>query len=95
MTSYRFARDEFITILQSSQGKIVEKTAYQMRQVFSKPFILCGEKSKICGSIGIASYPKDAEDLEQLIVCADDAMYQVKKSGKNDFAFYKKKDDQE
>ena len=31
--------------------------------------------------------------MEQLIVCADDAMYEVKKSGKNDFAFYKKKED--
>lgn len=91
LTPYRFAGDEFIVILQSNQGKIVEKAAYQMRQVFSKPFILSGEKSKICGSIGIASYPKDTDDLEQLIVCADDAMYQVKKSGKNDFAFYKKK----
>lgn len=95
LTPYRFAGDEFIVILQSNQGKIVEKAAYQMRQIFSKPFILCGEKSKICGSIGIASYPKDTDDLEQLIVCADDAMYQVKKSGKNDFAFYKKKDDHE
>lgn len=95
LTPYRFAGDEFIVILQSNQGKIVEKSAYQMRQIFSKPFILCGEKSKICGSIGIASYPKDTDDLEQLIVCADDAMYQVKKSGKNDFAFYKKKDDHE
>lgn len=93
LTPYRFAGDEFIVILQSNQGKIVEKAAYQMRQVFSKPFILSGEKSKICGSIGIASYPKDTDDLEQLIVCADDAMYQVKKSGKNDFAFYKKKNE--
>lgn len=95
LTPYRFAGDEFIVILQSNQGKIVEKAAYQMRQIFSKPFILSGEKSKICGSIGIASYPKDTDNLEQLIVCADDAMYQVKKSGKNDFAFYKKKDDHE
>ena len=52
--------------------------------------MLCGTKRKIGGSIGIASYPKDTDNLEQLIVCADDAMYQVKKNGKNDFAFYKK-----
>lgn len=88
-TAYRFAGDEFIAILQSSQFKIVEKTAYACRQIFTKPFKLLGSPAKICGSIGIASYPKDTEDLEQLIVCADDAMYQVKKNGKNDFAFYK------
>lgn len=90
-TPYRFAGDEFIAILQSSQFKIVEKTAYACRQIFAKPFKLAGNTAKICGSIGIASYPKDTEDLEQLIVCADDAMYQVKKNGKNDFAFYEGK----
>ena len=90
LTSYRFAGDEFILILRSSQNMLVEKTAYQCRQVFTRDVVLCGTKRKIGGSIGIASYPKDTDNLEQLIVCADDAMYQVKKNGKNDFAFYKK-----
>ncbi len=90
LTSYRFAGDEFILILRSSQNMLVERTAYQCRQVFTKDVVLCGTKRRIGGSIGIASYPKDTDNLEQLIVCADDAMYQVKKNGKNDFAFYKK-----
>jgi diguanylate cyclase (GGDEF)-like protein len=51
--------------------------------------MLAGEKRKVGGSIGIASYPADAGSIEQLIICADDAMYQVKKSGRNNFAFYK------
>lgn len=88
LTPYRYAGDEFILILQSNQGKIVEKTAYQCRQVFTKPFVLNGNKAKVCGSIGIASYPKDTDNVEQLIVYADDAMYHVKKNGKNDFAYY-------
>ena len=44
---------------------------------------------KVTGSIGIASFPKDARDIETLITCADDAMYEVKKTGKNMFAYYK------
>lgn len=91
MEPYRYAGDEFILILRSVQDKIVEKTAYQCRQVFTSPFQLAGKESKVCGSIGVASYPKDAENIEQLIVCADDAMYKVKKNGKNDFAIYGKK----
>lgn len=87
-TPYRFAGDEFIIILESGQSKVIERIACQCRQIFSEPFVLCGEKRKICGSIGVASYPKDTDNLEQLIVCADDAMYRVKKSGKNDFAYY-------
>lgn len=88
LTPYRFAGDEFILILRSSQFKIVEKTAYECRKLFSKPFSLCGSQAKVCGSIGIASYPEDTEDPEQLIIYADSAMYRVKKNGKNDFAFY-------
>lgn len=88
LTPYRFAGDEFIIILKSQQTRILEKAANQCRQMFDKPFHLAGEKRKVCGSIGIASFPKDATNFEQLIVCADAAMYQVKKSGKNNFAFY-------
>ncbi len=91
LTPYRYAGDEFILVVRSTQRKILEKTAYQCRQVFTKPFVLNGAKAKICGSIGIASYPEDTKDLEELIICADDAMYHVKKNGKNDFAFYTKK----
>ncbi len=88
LTPYRFAGDEFILILKSSNSKIVEKTAYQCRQIFTRPFNLSGKEARVCGSIGIASYPKDTEDMEQLVIYADDAMYHVKKSGKNDFSFY-------
>lgn len=88
LTPYRYAGDEFIMILLSEQGKIVEKTAYGCRQVFADDFIIRGAKKKVTGSIGIATYPKDANTVEQLIVCADKAMYQVKKSGKNKFAYY-------
>ncbi len=95
LTPYRYAGDEFIMILRSSQEKIVEKTAYQCRQLFTKPFLLNKTKSKICGSIGIASYPKDTEDLEELIIFADAAMYRVKRNGKNDFAYYQKDDQKE
>ena len=88
MTPYRFAGDEFILLIKSEQKKIVEKTAYDCRNLFSKSFNLAGMEKKVYGSIGISSYPKDADNAEQLIINADDAMYEVKKSGKNNFAFY-------
>ena len=88
LTPYRFAGDEFILPIRSEQKKIVEKAAYECRNLFSKSFVLAGTEMKVCGSIGISSYPRDAQDAEQLIINADDAMYEVKKSGKNNFAFY-------
>ena len=85
---YRYAGDEFIIIIQSIQSKIVDKTAMQCKELFSQPFSLAGEFRRVGGSIGIASFPKDASTLEELIECADSAMYTVKKSGKNRFAYY-------
>jgi diguanylate cyclase (GGDEF)-like protein len=38
-------------------------------------------------SVGIASYPDDVDDHRRLIAAADAAMYQVKRGGKNGFAF--------
>ena len=89
LTPYRFAGDEFIIILQSTQSNLVEKISYACRGIFTDEFAVNGELHKITGSIGVARYPMDAQELEELINCADKAMYLVKKSGKNQFANYK------
>jgi predicted signal transduction protein with EAL and GGDEF domain len=39
-------------------------------------------------SIGIALYPQDGTDIEDLLVKADMAMYQAKDQGRNGYAFY-------
>ncbi|HZZ13142.1 MAG TPA: GGDEF domain-containing protein [Paraburkholderia sp.] len=38
-------------------------------------------------SIGIASFPDVVEDYQRLVAAADDAMYKVKRGGKNGYAF--------
>lgn len=88
LTPYRFAGDEFIVIVKSNVRKITETAAVQCLQVFQKSFKLAGKKYDIGGSVGAASYPMDALDGEQLIMRADDAMYNVKKHGKNAYAFF-------
>lgn len=92
LTPYRYAGDEFIVIIRSNQSKIISKAAVECTQLFDKQFILDGTKATIHGSIGISTYPQDTDDLEQLIAHADDAMYSVKKNGKNAYAYYKKED---
>jgi len=42
-------------------------------------------------SVGIALYPDNGEDINELIKLADEAMYRVKNGGKNGFAFANKK----
>jgi diguanylate cyclase (GGDEF)-like protein len=38
-------------------------------------------------SIGIAGFPEPVDDYRRLVAAADDAMYQVKRGGKNGYAF--------
>jgi diguanylate cyclase (GGDEF)-like protein len=44
-------------------------------------------------SIGIASYPDLVSDYQRLVAAADDAMYHVKRGGKNGYAFTAQADD--
>ena len=41
----------------------------------------------VSASIGIASFPQPIEDHRHLLAAADETMYQVKRSGKNGYAF--------
>jgi len=43
---------------------------------------------RVSGSIGIASMPGDAEDIHQLMISADAAMYEAKKQGRNRAVIY-------
>lgn len=89
LTAYRFAGDEFILILRSDNPKISDNAVMQCLQVFRKPYKMMGKPMDIHGSIGAACYPADTLDMETLIVCADDAMYAIKKEGKNGYMFYR------
>jgi diguanylate cyclase (GGDEF)-like protein len=47
-----------------------------------------GTECRVGVSIGIAFFPDDGGKAEELLRHADDALYQVKRKGKNGFAFY-------
>jgi diguanylate cyclase (GGDEF)-like protein len=42
----------------------------------------------ISASIGVAVYPNDAEDADQLMRYADQAMYKAKQKGKNRYCLF-------
>ena len=57
-------------------------------QQFSLPFLIGDQELVLTTSIGIAFYPEDADSADELLRCADVAMYQAKSSGRNHYAFY-------
>ncbi len=87
-TVARVGGDEFLIIatgLHSSDdaAQIAEKAIH----LVSQPVTLNGKQAVVGASIGIALYPDQAEDIDQLIKQADKAMYRTKTSGKNGFCF--------
>ena len=93
----RYAGDEFIIALKRIEKKeVVEKIVTQILYTLSQPIALedkDGHKQDIyvTVSIGIALYPDDSKDLQQLVNKADRAMYIVKAEHKNGFQFYNEK----
>lgn len=88
-TLARLGGDEFVAILESladdtQSGKIANK----LLQVFNKPFIVNGQEIIITPSIGIAVFPQDGKNFDELLRSADIAMYNAKEQGGNQFQYY-------
>lgn len=88
-TVARLGGDEFTVILtEFEQITDVKKIANKILKELAKPCLIHGDKVHISGSIGISLVPQDATDTENLISCADQAMYEAKNKGRNQFRFF-------
>ncbi len=86
---YRSGADEFVLLME--QVESVDDCAAKAKAIldlFAERFRLSGRDLYVTASIGISLYPHDADTGEDLIRCADTAMYQVKDNGRNSFEFY-------
>jgi diguanylate cyclase (GGDEF)-like protein/PAS domain S-box-containing protein len=83
-TVARFAGDEFVVLLEDfHSADHASVVAEKIRQSLNHPFELCGQSQTILPSIGIALYPQHAQDEQQLLHHADNAMYRAKQKGGN------------
>lgn len=80
----RIGGDEFAVIIGDYCGEDdVLSCAGRIYREISKPTVIEGKAINISVSIGISYFPDDADTAPELIKCADQAMYQAKKSGSN------------
>ena len=87
----RFGGDEFVLLFYGTQThKYIDVVADQILAILKEPFILENSEVYATASIGVASYPKDASDAEELLKYADIAMYHAKKAGKSQYSFFRK-----
>lgn len=85
----RLGGDEFTLILQyACSAEAIGQIAEKILQQLTRPFQLDVHQGQVGASIGIALYPEDGRDAEQLIKQADHAMYRVKNSGRQNYCFY-------
>jgi len=61
--------------------------AEKILKTVSRPILYKGREAAVGASIGIATFPTHGYDRERLLKLADEAMYQVKASGKNGYRF--------
>jgi len=85
----RLGGDEFMILLPEISGPgAAGRVARRILRAFKQPFDLKDQKISITVSIGIASFPRDGEDVESLTKKADIAMYAAKEGGRNTFKLY-------
>ncbi|MDH5471501.1 MAG: diguanylate cyclase [Gammaproteobacteria bacterium] len=88
----RMGGDEFVIMLFGLENEHdVSVTAQRILDDFIQPIDISGHDINVGASIGISLFPENADDCVSMIKCADEAMYQVKKSGKNNYGFCDRK----
>jgi len=82
----RYGGEEFAIILPTTDKEDALLIGERIRDEIEKMSVVCRESGKIVGltvSLGVASYPDDASNIEELVNNADRALYRAKNSGKN------------
>ncbi len=88
-TVARVGGDEYLVLLPKiAKIEDATKVAQKILEAFRKPFVVDSYQIRVTTSIGIAIYPEDGENADDLIANADTAMYWVKEHGRDNYAFY-------
>ena len=84
---YRLGGDEFTALITTDSKKDIISYITKIQESLLPPVITGEEELHLTISIGAAIYPQDAENETDLLVAADEAMYMIKKNGRNGYYF--------
>ena len=87
----RVGGDEFVVFIGNVKDKeqLLEK-ARELHRLLHLPYQSGDQTIPVSASVGIAMYPEDGASYEELMYCADNALYEVKATQKGNFAIYSK-----
>lgn len=93
---FRIGGDEFLFYIKNIKEIVeIEKFAKEIKSASEQQLNDIKNNIKTTLSIGISLFPNNGMNIEQLLKCAEIAMYKVKSNGKNSFLFYNDKINQE
>jgi len=88
-TVARLGGDEFTILINPLKStKTASAVAEHMLAALSNPFFIDNLENVVTASIGIAVYPSDGANGEELMRNADTAMYRAKDSGRGTYVFF-------
>jgi diguanylate cyclase (GGDEF)-like protein/PAS domain S-box-containing protein len=88
-TISRLGGDEFTLIAEGAgEPERFAALAEKVRHLLSTPLDVDGRQIFMSTSIGVTVYPRDSEDVDELLKNADIAMYRAKHGGRNTYLFY-------
>ena len=82
--AYRYGGDEFVVLMPGANVEIAKHRAETLCQSFNTAFIHERKKDfRTTMSVGIANYPEHGSNGDEILRCADLALYQAKQDGRN------------
>ncbi len=88
-TLARLGGDEFTVILPGlEQASNIERITNDIIEQMANAFVIGDEQANVSASIGVAIYPTDADNVEDLLSHADQAMYAAKHAGRNRTCYF-------
>jgi len=89
-TISRIGGDEFVVLLsQVEHAEDAAISAQKALRALTAPLIIDGKSLDINVSIGVSTYPSDGQDAESLLNRADNALYEAKQRGRNNYQFFR------
>lgn len=86
---FHLAGDQFVILVpDASDLTNIGRYADNCIKHLQKPIVLEGEQIMLSPSIGVALLPKDAQDADTLMACAQTAMIAAKEQGREVYCFY-------
>ncbi|HEX6734318.1 MAG TPA: EAL domain-containing protein [Azonexus sp.] len=87
-TVARLGGDEFVILTGSMNPDYAPQLAQKILGLLNQPIPVANELLSVTGSLGIAVFPDNGTDGQQLMRAADMAMYTAKAEGRNRYHFY-------